>query len=170
MTLKGSFSLGAAVIVLAAVAWFSLAQPGKQLPADLEFRIIDGRRIQLSELAGKPLIVSFWATTCGTCIRKTPELISLYREIHPGAELVAVAMSYDPPNRILDYSSIHDIPYPISLDLDGSIAKSFDDVSLTPTIFLLDTSGKIVFSQRGDIDISVLRRKLFGLIPVTAQS
>lgn len=154
-------TVSGSLLLVAGLVWLGLSSSLPELSPDLEFQIIDGRRIDLAELGGAPLIVTFWATTCVTCVKKTPELIKLYRELNPrGAEMIAVAMSYDPPNRILDFSRIHNIPYPVSLDIDGSIARSFSDVSLTPTTFIIDTNGEIVFSHTGDIDIALLKKKV----------
>lgn len=135
------------------------------LSQDITFKIIDGRKIHYNDLKGKPLLISFWATTCSICIKKTPELIALYEEFHPGKlEIIAVAMSYDPPNRILDFAQKNKIPYPISLDIDGEIAQSFDDVSVTPSLFLVDQQGKIVLATKGNIDIETIKKEISKLL------
>jgi thiol-disulfide isomerase/thioredoxin len=46
-------------------------------------------------------LVTFWATTCPSCIEEIPHLIDLYRELNPkGLEIIGVAMAYDPPEQV----------------------------------------------------------------------
>ena len=152
-------------LCVAVCSWITFSQSLSSLPRDLEFQLIDGNKLTLTELQSRPLVVTFWATTCAVCIKKTPELVKLYQDLHPlGAEMIAVAMAYDPPNRILDYSKLYEIPYPISLDLDSKIAMAFDDVALTPSTFVIDTNGDVVFSRVGNIDIDTLRQKVVKLL------
>ncbi len=156
-------ALGGLCIV--ALSWLVYSHSASSISADLEFQLIDGRRLQLPDLENRPVLVTFWATTCAVCVKKTPELVQLYRDLNPrGVEMIAVAMAYDPPNRILDFSRLNNIPYPISLDLDGDIARAFNDVSLTPSTFLLDQDGRIIFSRTGDIDVENLRSRIIGLL------
>ena len=156
-------TLGGLCIV--ALSWLVYSHSASSISADLEFQLIDGRRLQLPDLENRPVLVTFWATTCAVCVKKTPELVQLYRDLNPrGVEMIAVAMAYDPPNRILDFSRLNNIPYPISLDLDGDIARAFNDVSLTPSTFLLDQDGQIIFSRTGDIDVENLRSRIIGLL------
>lgn len=149
------------------VVWMHGPQFRLQWAPDVVLQLIDGRRIDLRNRSGNPLLLIFWATTCEICVKKTPELKALYQAMKPrGLELVAVAMSYDPPNRILTFSKDNDIPYPIALDMDGSVAKAFNDVSLTPTTFLIGADGKIVLSKTGNFAIEDLKEKISELLLV----
>ena len=155
-----SFSL-----IVALLGWFWLSESGLQQAPDLALQFIDGRKPDLHELGTGPLLVTFWATPCETCIKKTPELKALYKRLNPhGLELVAVAMSYDPPNRILAFSEDNEIPYPIALDIDGSVAKAFGDVALTPTTFLISADMNIVMSTVGELNIEKLEKEIFSLL------
>ncbi len=152
-------------LIIAAIVGLWTTQSKLQQAPDLALQIIDGSRIDLRSLSGNPVLVTFWATSCEPCVKKTPELKALYQRLKPrGFELIAVAMAYDPPNRILAFSKDNKIPYPIALDLDGSVARAFDDVSLTPTTFLIAPSGKIVFSKVGILDIGQMEEKISSIL------
>ncbi len=74
-------------------------------------------------------------------------------------------MAYDPPNQVIKMIKQKNIPYPVSLDPDGNIAREFGDVMLTPTSFLIAPDGKIVKHKVGEMDIHRLEeqiRKLLG--------
>ena len=65
-----------------------------------------------------------------------------------------------PPNRVLELSNERQLPYPISLDLDGALASAFGNVMLTPTSFLIAPDGKIIKHKIGEMDIVKLRRQI----------
>ena len=134
---------------------------------EVEFQLLDGRKITLAELRGKPVLVAFWATNCKPCIEELPELIKLYKELQPrGFELIAVAMPYDPPLNVQTFVKNQRVPYPVALDVEGKIVRAFDGVPYVPMAFILDTSGKIAYQQAGKLDIAKARRIIERELPV----
>ena len=129
---------------------------------DVTFRYIDdGRQVNLQHLQNRPVLVTFWLTSCPGCMKEMPHLIALYNALSAqGLEIVGVAMSYDPPDRVLALTRSRNLPYPITLDLDGSIARAFDDVSLTPNTFLIAPGGRIIAHIVGELDIEKLHRQI----------
>jgi peroxiredoxin len=94
-------------------------------------------------------------------LREAPHLARLYADLHPqGLELFAVAMSYDPPNRVLETARQLNMSYRVSLDLDGTLARAFGNVELTPANFLVNADGKIVLSKTGALDFEALRSSI----------
>jgi len=82
-----------------------------------------------------------------------PGAIDTYNEYAPkGYETVAVAMSYDPPNYVLNFAETRKLPFPVALDVKGELARSFGDVKLTPTAFLIDKQGRIIKRYLGEYD------------------
>ncbi len=145
-----------AVFVLAllgtlAYVWFSGS--GVKKAPDVEFTLLDGKRLRLKELRGKPVLITFWATTCPACRREVPHLIELYEQFRPqGFEIVAVTMHYDPPAQVLEFKKQKQLPYLIALDLKKEAAKAFDNVNLTPTSFVIAKDGRIVFHKVGEFE------------------
>ena len=125
------------------------------------FSTITGEKIVLSELRGKPVIVTFWATDCASCIQEIPHLVELYRQYHDkGLEIIAVAMSYDPPNHVIDMSKAQQLPYNVALDMQAENAHAFGDVSLTPTTFLIAPNGRIALQKTGLFDLTEIKTQL----------
>jgi thiol-disulfide isomerase/thioredoxin len=151
-----------AVIFATAVVFVLYLKNNKLVVApEISLSIIDGRKIDLSTLQGKPLLVTFWATTCSTCLKEIPHLVKLYQELgNDNFEIIAIAMPYDPPNLVVALSEKEKIPYPVALDIHGEAVKAFGDVQLTPTSFLIDSQGNIVEESKGEIDIKELRDKV----------
>jgi peroxiredoxin len=157
-----------AFALLGTLAWLWLAPAGLKARPDISLMTIKGEEIQLASLQGKPLLVTFWATTCPGCIREIPHLIELYDELAPqGLEIIGIAMNYDPPNRVLAMSKARNIPYPIALDIHADAARAFGNVRLTPTSFLMAPDGRIVYQKVGAINMVRLREDILGMLGST---
>lgn len=167
-----------AAIFIVAVAslsiWLWTSPSGLKWAPDVTFTTLEGKKLNMGELRGRPVLVTFWATTCPGCLKEMPHLVELYEELgSAGFELVGVAMSYDPPNRVLELTTERQLPYPISLDLDGSLAAAFGNVMLTPTSFLIDPDGRIIKHKIGEMDMDELRQQIENLLhahAVTAEN
>lgn len=131
------------------------------LAPDSVFTTIKGNKIRLKELQGKPIVITFWATDCATCVQEIPHLIKIYQQFQPqGLEMIAVAMYYDLPNHIAMMSQAKQIPYPIALDLTANHAKSFNNTQLIPATFLISPTGFIVMQKTGAIDFIDLQQRI----------
>lgn len=154
-----------ALVLVGALAFLWLSPSGlKQAPA-LTVSTIEGQQIDLTSLRGKPVLVTFWATSCVGCVKEIPHLVELYDEYKSkGLQMLAIAMSYDPPNHVIAMRDARQIPYPIALDIDDKAAKAFGDVRLTPTSFLIAPDGRIVRQKIGELDMAEVRSELHKLI------
>lgn len=72
-----------------------------------------------------------------------------------GLEFVAVAMNYDAPMYVANYSQTRQLPFKVALD-DGSAAKQFGNVQLTPTTFVIGRDGRILKRYVGEPQFSEL--------------
>lgn len=135
------------------------------VPADTRFSIIDGRKLSLDDLAGRPVIVNFWATTCRVCRQELPEFIRLYKEYNDkGLEIIYIAMPYDPPNRVLDAAKINNIPFPVALDINGDAVRAFGGIDATPTLFLITPDGNVDMETVGKIKMDKLEKRIKELL------
>ena len=162
-----------AAIFIFAVAglsfWLWMSPSGLKWAPDVTFTTLKGEKLNIGELRGRPVLVTFWATTCPGCLKEMPHLVELYEELgNAGFELIGVAMSYDPPNRVLELTTERQLPYPIALDLDGALAAAFGNVMLTPTSFLIDPYGRIIKHKIGEMDIGELRQQIENLLHAQA--
>jgi peroxiredoxin len=152
-------SLVLAGSAIAIVAWFALT-PTVAAP-EVKFTTLKGEQLSTSDLRGKVVLVNFWATTCVTCVAEMPKMVETYNKYRTqGFETVAVAMSYDPPNYVLNYVEKTKLPFKVALDPIGQVAKSFGDIRLTPTTFVIDRRGNIVKQYLGEPDFVQLHALL----------
>lgn len=124
-------------------AWAYATYP-TQAP-EVSFASIQGKQIATADLHGKVVLVNFWATSCSTCIEEMPFLVDTYNKYkNQGYETIAVAMSYDPANYVLDFTQSRQLPFTVALDPTGSLADNFGSIQATPTSFLINRHGKII--------------------------
>lgn len=161
MRTKELLSAAFAVLVLALAAFLWFSPSGAKVAPPATFTLLDGRTLDLAALRGRPVLVTFWATTCPGCVAEMPHLVELYRDLHGrGLEIVGVAMEYDPPAQVREMVARRNVNYPIALDSDGALARAFGDVRLTPTHFVIDPQGRIVQQKLGELDLAALRVRL----------
>ena len=151
-----------AAVVLAALAVGGYVALNKRDSAPpVTFLSIKGEKISPESLRGKVVMVNFWATSCTTCVAEMPQMVETYNKFKAsGLEFVAVAMSYDPPNYVLNYAETRKLPFKVALDTDGSAAKAYGDVSMTPTTFVIGKDGKILKRYLGQPDFPALHKLL----------
>lgn len=157
-----------AVVLVGTLGYLWFAPAAIQSSPDISLVTIDGKQLRLASLHGRPVLVTFWATTCPGCIREMPHLIELYEELAPqGLEIIGISMDYDPPNRVLAMRKARNIPYPIALDIEADAARAFGNVRLTPTSFLIAPDGRIVYRKVGEMNMARLREELLGMLGTT---
>jgi len=147
-----------ALAVVAGVGLWQFQGAAKAAAPDVAFTALDGRQFATHDLRGKVVLVKFWATSCVTCIQQMPDTVQAYNELSPkGYEVVAVAMDYDPPDYVRNYTESRKLPFTVAMDSNGQIAKAFGDVQLTPTAFLIDKQGRIIKRYLGNYDKTAFR-------------
>jgi len=152
---KRSLWLLLVLLTLLVLFFLSLAT-NKKVP-EIAVNSITGEAIKLYQVKNNFTIINFWATDCPGCIKEMPGLTNVYNQLKgQGLQIIAVSMSYDPPNQVLNFTQKNKIPFPVVLDVDGQIARSFEDIRLTPTSILIDKNGKIIDKVIGELDFNKL--------------
>jgi peroxiredoxin len=151
--------IGAAVLAIAGIGFATFSQ--QQQAPDVTFIAINGQKISTQDLRGKVVMINFWATSCATCVKEMPQMVETYNKFkQDGLEFVAVAMSYDPPNYVLNYAETRKLPFKVALDSGGDLARQFGDVNMTPTTFVIGKDGKILKRYLGEPDFASLHALL----------
>jgi peroxiredoxin len=160
-----SFSRRSLTAVLVAAAFgLSGCASGDEAPAS-SFVLLDGSTTTTADLKGKVTLVNFWATTCVTCVKEMPSLVSTHQKYKDkGYETIAVAMSYDQPAWVANYAQSRQLPFKVALDNTGELAKNWGDVKLTPTTYLVDKQGRIVKRFVGEPDFGALHNLIEDLL------
>lgn len=149
------------LVALALFAGLAVAVMQKQQAPEVTFTTLNGEKISMQSLRGKTVLVNFWATDCPGCIKEMPELIDTYQQYKDkNLVVIAVAMPYDPPAQVANYTKEKDLPFNVMHDGYGEMVKAFGDVNLTPTTFIFDAQGNRVQKTIGELNFPELRKLL----------
>lgn len=114
---------------------------------------LHGKSRDSKEWQGKVMMVNFWASWCPPCVREIPAFIKL-QAAYAGQGLVIVGIALDTKQNIVDFTDPMDINYPVLLPEQQGIAlaKAFGNrLGVLPYTVIIDRSGKIIYTQRGEL-------------------
>lgn len=130
---------------------------GKPAP-DLELTTLDGSPLRLSDLQGRRVILDFWATWCGPCVKEIPHFIQLQQE-HSTNELVIVGVSSEDRAVLKPFANARSMNYPVASSLGQELPPPFDRIRAIPTTFFLSREGIIEEVVVGYLDYEALKEK-----------
>ena len=153
------------VLTSLAIAALVPACSTKQSAPDTRFVLLDGSQTSTQALRGKVFLINFWATSCISCVAEMPKLVQTHQQFHArGYETLAVAMSYDPPAYVVNFSQSRQLPFKVAIDNTGAVAKAWGDVKITPTTFLVNKRGEIVKQYVGEPDFGAMHQLIDKLL------
>ncbi len=134
------------------------ARAGDQAP-DFTLKDIDGKTVHLSDLAGKGVILNFWATWCGPCRQEMPLLQQAYAR-HRDEGLVVLGVDVgEQKEAVQAFLQSLGITFPAVLDVDQETSRVFRVYGL-PSTFFIDRKGVIHYVLVGPADQALLDREI----------
>ena len=119
---------------------------GKGKPVKIEFEALDGRKVDLSKMKGKVVLVEFWATWCTPCVNKLPTIRKIYDKFYnKGFQVVAISLDRD-RKKLETFVNEKNITWPQFFDEKGwknRLAKKYG-IRGIPTLWLVDKQGNLV--------------------------
>ncbi|MEO8189585.1 MAG: TlpA disulfide reductase family protein [Acidobacteriota bacterium] len=109
------------------------------LPA-LSLTDLDGKKLSREDLAGRVVLVEFWATWCPPCRGTLEWLGELAKRHGDRVAVVAVAVESDEA-KVKKLAGELRLPFFWTMGTPD-LARSFGDVSGLPTLFVFDPNGK----------------------------
>lgn len=117
---------------------------------ELDFAAPNGKKIKLSSLKGKVVLLDFWASWCGPCRKENPNVVDVYnRYKDKGFTVYSVSLDNKKPNWLAAIEKDGLVwPNHVS-DLKGwqSDAAALYGINSIPMTYLLDADGIIVASN-----------------------
>jgi thiol-disulfide isomerase/thioredoxin len=117
--------------------------PAGSMAAPFELTALDGKVVKSSELAGKVVLVNFWATWCGPCKEEMPSLARLQQQLDP-ARFALLTVTTDLQRQgISHFLSQLGVSLPVLFDEDQEVSRSFMVRGL-PTTVVIAMNGALV--------------------------
>jgi len=134
---------------------------GKMAP-DFTLTDITGKQHKLSDYRGKDVMLVFWATWCGPCVKEIPDLIEL-RNTMGEDKLAMLAISYIttmPPNTteiVKGFVERQKLNYPVLSVNRSDLSAPYNQVNGIPCSFFIDTEGKIKLATLGVLSLGTIK-------------
>ena len=131
---------------------FQLAKQPKPLP-DLAFDDADDKPLKLADYKGKVVLLNFWATWCGPCVKEMPSLDKLQAEME-NDKFIVLPLSLDGPSRpkVAPFYRDKKLAH-LGVYFDkGKKAMQALNISILPTSILIDAAGRELGRLEGEAD------------------
>jgi len=118
---------------------------------DVNYTDTDGVAYTHASLAGKVVLVNFWATWCHPCQKEIPDLSRVYDKYKSKGVVFLGVMTDAPDNQtLLNFKSDFEMSYPI-VRSNSDLMVSFNYPDALPTTFVYDRGGKQIYNHVGPL-------------------
>lgn len=150
------------LVLLARTAPAAPATVGSVAP-DFALADLDGNPIHLADLAGRPVLVNFWASWCGPCVEEFPLLRDAVAE-HGDDGLAVIGIVYrDRSEAARGFMRRNDATWAAAMDPGQRVADAYGILSV-PETFFIGRDGTIVARQIGQFSARSLDEKLAAIM------
>ena len=122
-----------------------LSLPGK--PMEITGTLLDGNKFDPASLAGKVVLVDFWATWCGPCVAELPNMLTEFEKYHDkGFEIVGISLDQD-REALVNFVSERKIPWPVLHEQEGEGSHplaEFYGINGIPQFVLIGRDGNVI--------------------------
>ena len=126
---------------------------GRQLPTTY-VRTPAGDELPISTLAGQPLVINFWSSTCLPCKKELPDFVTAHRELGDRVRFVGIN-AYAGSATEIQFAEDRGVDYEQYYDGDGRFATTLG-ISSQPVTLFVRADGTIE-RQTGQIDLDQIR-------------
>ena len=109
---------------------------------DFTLKSIDGKNISLSSLKGKVVVLDFWGSWCGWCIKGMPKMKEYYAKYKGKLEILGIDCN-DTEQKWRDAVKKHELPWLHVRNEGNPDVTVLYGISGFPTKIVIDAEGKI---------------------------
>lgn len=121
---------------------------------------VNGNKVKLSDLKGKPVVVNFWASWCPPCKNEMPDFENAYRKYGNDVQFMMVNMTdgyTETLSTAKSFINYMGYTFPVYFDTDYSAAIAYNTTAL-PATYFIDARGNLVTYNIGMISATDLEK------------
>ena len=135
--------------------FFFNSSVAQKIPS-VNIKTLEGKTVNTAsfENNGDPVIISFWALWCKSCIKELEAISEVYEDWQDETNVKIIAISIDDSrsmSKVNPYVNASDWDYEVYLDTNSDLKRAMG-VSTVPHTFLLNAKKEIVWQHKGYID------------------
>lgn len=127
---------------------------GKSAP-DFTLADISGTGHSLRDYGGRNILIIFWATWCGPCLREVPHLIKLRKTVSED-DLAMLAISNERLDLVKKFAELAKINYTVLID-QRNLPRPYNTINAIPSSFFVNPEGKIKLATAGLISLEEIK-------------
>ena len=142
------------ILLILSFAFVSSASSAEVI--EFSAKDLQGNVQSLEQYRGKWIVVNFWGTFCGPCIREMPELSKFHNERKDDdAVVLGINQEEIPIKMLANFTRNLKVSFP-SLHVPFDQETPFGQVTILPTTFMINPQGELVARQPGAISMDAL--------------
>jgi len=136
-----------------------LATEDRGEPVALSGETLAGKKLDVADWKGKPVVVNLWASWCGPCRSEAVELENSYLQFKDKGVQFLGLNTRDGLAAAKAFNDRFQTSYPSISDKDGELTLAFGNLgpAATPSTIILDSKGRVAARILGPTTESELR-------------
>lgn len=130
------------------------SEVGKLCP-EFTFALTDGSTYDISGRSGKMLVINFWATWCGPCVKELPDFEKLQKQYADKLDVIAVHSQFITDD-VDEYIAKAGLGLRFAIDTEGTAEETFGVSQMFPQTVIVDGSGVIIYNAPGALSFEEL--------------
>jgi len=134
----------------------------REKASDFSMTDKNGNSVRLSDMAGKAIVLNFWASWCPPCRSEMPDFETAYRELGEEVQFMMVNLT-DGQRETREYGENYvngeGFTFPVFFDEEGEGASAYG-IRAIPTTYFIDKDGYITTMAQGALNEQTLRQRI----------
>jgi peroxiredoxin len=116
--------------------------------ADFKLPMLEGADFALSNNRGKVVVLDFWATWCGPCVKSLPGLVEAMAEFPADKAMLVTVNQGETKDQVKKFIEARNLKMAVAMDGDQAVAKKYGVEGIPHTV-VIAPDGKVAFVKTG---------------------